>query len=157
MKYGTHDIRDILERASARETVGRVCAGAAAKRFLEELGIGVFSHVLKVGGVGVKPGLETPSIEDLKSADSDDMRCLGEEASRRMQAAVDQAREDGDSVGGVFEVIAFGLPAGLGSHVHWDRRLDARLAAAVMAIQAVKGVRNRRRLHAGGDEGLTGG
>ena len=139
LKYGTHDLRDILERASARETVGRVCAGAAAKRLLAELGIEVHSHVLEVGGVRSGQESETHTREDLEKADSDAMRCLDEEASRRMQEEVDKAREAGDSLGGIFEVIAFGLPAGLGSHVHWDRRLDALLAATVMSIQAVKG------------------
>jgi chorismate synthase len=139
LKYGTRDLRDILERASARETVGRVCAGAVAKRFLEELGIGVFSHVLEVGGVGVEPGAVAPSGDELRRADSDAMRCLDEECSGRMREEVDRARDAGDSLGGIFQVVVLGLPAGLGSHVHWDRRLDARLAAAVMAIQAVKG------------------
>ncbi|MEW6553164.1 MAG: chorismate synthase [Actinomycetota bacterium] len=140
LKYGTRDIRDILERASARETVGRVCAGSVAKRLLEELGVEVYSHVLEVGGVGVGPSTDFPSIEDLREADSDDMRCLDAEASREMRREVDKARESGDSLGGLFQVVVHGLPAGLGSHVHWDRRLDARLAAAVMGIQAVKGV-----------------
>jgi chorismate synthase len=140
LKYGTHDVRDILERASARETVGRVCAGAVAKRLLGELGITVYSHVLEVGGINNRAQSgETPLPAELQRADSDGMRCLDGEASRRMQVEVDRAREAGDSMGGIFEVIAFGLPAGLGSHVHWDRRLDARLAAAVMGIQAIKG------------------
>ena len=139
LKYRTHDLRDVLERASARETVGRVCAGAVAKRFLEELGIGVFSHIKEVGGVGVERVAEAPLLDELKGVDSDAMRCLEEGASKRMQAVVDAARAAGDSLGGIFEVVAFGLPAGLGSHVHWDRRLGARLAAAVMAIQAIKG------------------
>jgi chorismate synthase len=139
LKYGTRDLRDILERASARETVGRVCAGAVAKRFLEELGVGVFSHVLEVGGVGVEPGAVAPSGDELRRADVDAMRCLSEECSGRMREEVDRARDAGDSLGGIFQVVVLGLPAGLGSHVHWDRRLDARLAAAVMAIQAVKG------------------
>jgi chorismate synthase len=139
LKYGTRDLRDILERASARETVGRVCAGAVAKRFLEELGVGVFSHVLEVGGVGVEPGAVAPSGDELRRADFDAMRCLDEECSGRMREEVDRARDAGDSLGGIFQVVVLGLPAGLGSHVHWDRRLDARLAAAIMAIQAVKG------------------
>lgn len=139
MKYGTHDLRDILERASARETVGRVCAGAACKSLLGEVGIMVFSHVLEVGGEKAERGGSCPTREEIMRADGDEMRCLDPEASARMIKAVDTARSEGDSLGGVFEVMAFGLPAGLGSHVHWDRRLDARLAAALMSIQAVKG------------------
>ena len=140
LKYGTRDLREVLERASARETVGRVCAGALAKSLLSELGISVHSHVLAVGKVKAGGGSETPSPQDLKEVDSDPMRCLYAEASELMRHEVDRAREDGDSLGGVVEVIAFGLPAGLGSYVHWDRRLDARLAGAIMAIQAIKGV-----------------
>ncbi len=140
LKYGTRDLRDILERASARETVGRVCAGAVAGRLLGELGMEVCSHVLAVGAVRSReaPGGLTPQL--LREADSDPMRCVDGEASLRMRAEVDAAREAGDSLGGIFQVVAFGVPAGLGSHAHWDRRLDARLAAAVMGIQAVKGV-----------------
>lgn len=139
LKYGTRDVRDILERASARETVGRVCAGAVARCFLAELGIRVHSHVLAVGGVRAELVQEKITARHLEEVDSDAMRCLDAEASKRMQNEVDSAREAGDSLGGVFQVIALGVPAGLGSHVHWDRRLDARLAAAVMGIQAVKG------------------
>ncbi len=140
LKYGTGDLRDILERASARETVGRVCAGAAARKLLHELGINVYSHVLEVGGVGSGAGRRVPSEDALANADGDPMRCLEGVASLLMRDAVDAARGSGDSLGGIFEVLAFGLPAGLGSHVHWDRRLDGRIAAAVMGIQAVKGV-----------------
>jgi len=139
IKYGTRDLRDILERASARETVGRVCAGALAKALLERLGIHVVSHVLAVGGIGAEKKGRL-SVKDLEGVDEDPMRCLDREASTRMRARVDEAAEAGDSLGGIFEVLAFGVPPGLGSHVHWDRRLDARLAAAVMGIQAVKGV-----------------
>ncbi|MDD3719468.1 MAG: chorismate synthase [Actinomycetota bacterium] len=140
MKYGTHDLRDVLERASARETVARVCVGAVCKALLGEVGITVCSHVLEVGGEKAEAGGVFPTLEEVMRADDDEMRCLDRGASRRMVRAVDAAREEGDSLGGVFEVVAFGLPAGLGSHAHWDRRLDARLAAAVMSIQAVKGV-----------------
>lgn len=139
LKYGTRDVRDILERASARSTVGRVCAGALAKRLLASLGIDVCSHVIAVGGEKSERE-EPPGREEIAVADEDPMRCLDAAASARMMKAVDAAREDGDSLGGVFEVVAYGLPAGLGSHVQWDRRLDGRLAAAVMSIQAVKGV-----------------
>jgi chorismate synthase len=140
LKYGTRDLRDILERASARETVGRVCAGAAAGRLLCELGITIYSHVLEVGGTGAGERSEPPTAGEMKKADDDPMRCLDGEASLRMLDVVDVARAAGDSLGGIFEVVAFGLPAGLGSYVHWDRRLDGRLAAVVMSIPAVKGV-----------------
>ena len=140
LKYGTHDARDILERSSARETVGRVCAGALAKSLLQCFEIEIRSHVVQVGGVKVPEMRETPAREKMAKADEDPMRCLHGETSVRMRAEVDIAREEGNSLGGVFEVIAYGLPAGLGSHVHWDRRLEARLAAAVMGIQAIKGV-----------------
>lgn len=140
LKYGTRDLRDILERSSARETVGRVCAGSLAKALLGCLGIGVYSHVIQVGKVAVRERAGVPKRETLSGVDEDPMRCLDPVASRLMREEVDRAREDGDSLGGIFEVVAYGLPAGLGSHVHWDRRLDGRLAAAVMSIQAVKGV-----------------
>ena len=140
LKYGTRDVRDILERASARETAGRVCAGTLARRLLEEMGITVRSHVLAVGGVKAPERETFPASEIMRGADDDEVRCLDAEASRLMREEIDRARGDGDSLGGVFEVAAYGLPAGLGSHVHWDRRLDARIAAAVMAIQAIKGV-----------------
>jgi chorismate synthase len=140
LKYGTRDVRDILERASARETVGRVCAGAVAKRLLGFLDVYIYSHVLAVGGIKAESAVVTPGLEEIKRADEDPMRCLDAAASGRMREEVDLAREQGDSLGGVFEVIAYGLPAGIGSHVHWDRRLDARLAASVTAIQAIKGV-----------------
>jgi len=140
LKYGTHDLRDILERASARETVGRVCAGAVAKNLLGCLGITVMSHVLSVGKANAGGEHRPPGLEEISKADSDPMRCLDGALTRRMMEEVDKAREQGDSLGGIFEVIAYGLPAGLGSHVHWDRRLDSRIAAAVMGIQAVKGV-----------------
>ena len=140
LKYGTHDVRDVLERASARETVGRVCAGAVAKRLLDGLGIAVRSHVIAIGGIRTKNEGTVPSRDEMLGADTDPLRCLDEDASRLMREKIDGAREKGDSLGGIFEVVAYGLCAGLGSHVHWDRRLDARLAAAVMSIQAVKGV-----------------
>lgn len=140
IKYGTRDLRDILERASARETVGRVCAGALAKIMLECLGICVQSHILGIGSIKAEAAGEIPGLEEIKRADDDPMRCLDSLTSVRMRDEIDQARQRGDTLGGVFEVIAYGLPAGLGSHVHWDRRLDARLAAAVMSIQAIKGV-----------------
>ncbi len=140
LKYGTRDIRDILERSSARETVGRVCAGALAKSLLAGFDIHVHSHILQVGEVRVPDRKALPRREEMAGADGDPLRCLDPEASRRMREEVDRARREGDTLGGVFEVVAYGVPAGLGSHVHWDRRLDARLAAAVMSIQGVKGV-----------------
>ena len=130
----------ILERASARETAGRVCAGTLARRLLEEMGITVRSHVLAVGGVKAPERETFLASEIMRGADDDEVRCLDAEASRLMREEIDRARGEGDSLGGIFEVAAYGLPAGLGSHVHWDRRLDARIAAAVMAIQAIKGV-----------------
>lgn len=140
LKYGTGDVRDILERASARETVGRVCVGAVAKRLLGLVGITVGSHVVAVGGVEARQAGAVDIIERSETVDRDPMRCLDREASERMILEVDRAREGGDSLGGVFEVVAVGVPPGLGSHVHWDRRLDTSLAASVMSIQAVKGV-----------------
>lgn len=140
LKYGTRDIRDVLERSSARETVGRVCAGSLAKALLECFDIRVYSHVLRIGGIAVPLEKATPTATEMARADEDPVRCLHPETSLRMREEVDRAREEGDSLGGVFEVVAYGLPVGLGSHVHWDRRLDARLAAAVMGIQAIKGV-----------------
>lgn len=139
MKYGSGDVRDVLERASARETVGRVCAGAVARVFLRELGIEIGSHVLRVGKVEARRPVRV-SCRDLYRADDDPMRCLDEKASARMMEEVNRAKEKGDSLGGVFEVVACKVPPGLGSHVHWDRRLDGRLAGAVMAIQGIKGV-----------------
>jgi chorismate synthase len=140
LKYGTRDLRDILERASARETVGRVCAGAIAKGLLASMDIHVYSHVLSVGSITAKLNEGVPSLEEIRVADRDPMRCLHAEISREMMAEIDRAGDKGDTLGGVFEVIAYGVPWGLGSHVHWDRRLDSRLAAAVMSIQAIKGV-----------------
>lgn len=139
LKYDRRDVRDILERASARETAARVACGAVAKRLLAEFGIRVHSHVVSIGPVAATVPDTLP--EDLNGAvDDDPVRCLDPEASARMTRAIDEARERGDTLGGVFEVVATGLPAGLGSHVSWDAKLDGRLAGAVMSIQAVKGV-----------------
>lgn len=139
LKYDRRDVRDVLERASARETAARVACGAVARRLLSDLGVRVGSHVVSIGDVeGVPPG-EVP--EDLNAAaDRDAVRCLDPEASGRMTAAIDAARERGDTLGGVFEVVATGVPVGLGSYVSWDTKLDGRLAGAVMSVQAVKGV-----------------
>jgi len=139
-KYGFDDARPILERASARETAARVALGAVAKAFLEQsVGAHVLSHVVELGTVSAPAGL-VPRPGDLDAIDADDARCLDATASALMSEEVEQARKDGDTLGGVVEVVVHGLPPGLGSHVHWDRRLDARLAAALMGIQAIKGV-----------------
>jgi chorismate synthase len=139
VKYGAADLRDILERASARETVGRVCAGSVARLLLGCLGVTVISHVLSIGGVESRPGT-APGPSDRDLVDSDDLRCLDAEASSRMKERIDSAAGDGDTLGGVVEVLAYGVPPGLGSHAHWDRRLDGLLAQAVMSIQSCKGV-----------------
>ena len=139
LKYGRDDARDILERASARETTARVAAGAVAKRLLSELGIYIGSHVVMMGGVEAAPA--DPLPDDLNAAaDASPLRTLDRDAEARMIEAVDAASAAGDTLGGVFEVVATGLPVGLGSHVSGERRLDARLAGALMSIQAMKGV-----------------
>ncbi|NUU25322.1 MAG: chorismate synthase [Streptomycetaceae bacterium] len=139
-KYGFDEARPILERASARETAARVALGAVAASFLEAVGgIRIVSHVVAFGAAQAPHGV-FPVPEDTERLDADPVRCLDPEASAAMVAEVDAAHEAGDTLGGVVEVLAYGLPPGLGSHVHWDRRLDARLAAALMGIQAIKGV-----------------
>ena len=137
LKYGHEDVRNVLERASARETAARVAAGGVARAFLRELGIDVWSFTAEVGGVAVDPARASRSREE---ADASPLRCPDPEAETAMIARIDEARDAGDTVGGVFEVVATGVPIGLGSYVHWDRRLDAALAAAVMSINIVKGV-----------------
>ncbi len=137
LKYGFNDVRNVLERASARETAARVAAGGVARAFLAELGIDAWSFTAEVGGVAVDPANASRSREE---ADASPLRCPDPDAEARMIARIDEAREHGDTVGGVFEVVAHGLPIGLGSYVQWDRRLDAALAAAVMSINIVKGV-----------------
>lgn len=139
LKYGTFDIRNIIERSSARETAMRVAVGAVAKRLLEEFGIEVVSHVLSIGGVYAKVTKSSPK-EIKKRAEASELRCSDPEAEKRMLRKIDAARAAGDSLGGIFEVIVTGVPAGLGSHTHWDRKLDGKLAAALMSIQAIKGV-----------------
>ena len=134
LKYGFNDVRNVLERASARETAARVAAGAVARAFLRELGIEVWSFSAEVGGVGIDPA---NCIRSREEADASPLRCPDPTAEAAMIARIDEARSAGDTVGGVFEVIAHGLPIGLGSYVHWDRRLDAALAAAVMSINIV--------------------
>ena len=137
LKYGFNDVRNVLERASARETAARVAAGGVARAFLTEFGIDVWSFTAEVGGVALDPARATRPRD---AADASPLRCPDPEAEERMIARIDEARSNGDTVGGVFEVVAHGLPIGLGSYVHWDRRLDAALAAAVMSINIVKGV-----------------
>jgi chorismate synthase len=130
----------VLERASARETAARVALGELARRLLRQvLGAEVISHVVALGAVCVPDG-QPPGPQDLARIDEDPVRCLDPAVSAAMQAEVDAAHRDGDTLGGVVEVVIYGLPPGLGSHVHWDRRLDGRLAAALMSIQAIKGV-----------------
>ena len=138
-KYGLADARDVLERASARETAARVAAGALAKALLEELGVEVLSHTVSLGGVAVPDGVR-PGPAERDRVDADEVRCADPASSAAMVEAIRAAAKDGDSLGGIAEILAFGVPVGLGSHVHWDRKLDALLAQALMSIQAVKGV-----------------
>ena len=140
-KYNFDDARPILERASARETAARVALGAVARNFLEQsVGITILSHVLSIGSVRVPDGTQLPNAADMKLIDEDPVRCADAQSSQAMIAEIEQAHRDGDTLGGVVEVLAFNMPPGLGSHVHWDRRLDSKLAGAVMGIQAIKGV-----------------
>lgn len=138
LKYDRRDVRDILERASARETAARVACGAVAKRLLGEFGIRVDSHVVSIGSVQSEPALLPEKLND--AVDESPVRCLDADAAESMMAEIDAAKERGDTLGGVFEVVATGLPAGMGSYVSWDTKLDGRLAGAVMSVQAVKGV-----------------
>lgn len=139
-KYGFDDARPILERASARETAARVALGLVAMKFLQDVaGANVFSHVVRIGSVST-PNSNLPSFVDLSKIDEDPVRCFYPDVSQMMQKEIEAAHKDGDTLGGVVEVIVENLPPGLGSHVHWDRRLDSRLAGALMGIQAVKGV-----------------
>lgn len=138
-KYGFVDARDVLERASARETAARVAAGALAKLLLSHLGAVVISHVVQIGEACVTTGT-LPRPDDLARIDESEVRCVDPVAESKMIEQITSAAKDGDSLGGVVEVIAFGVPVGLGSHVHWDRKIDGALAQAVMSIQAVKGV-----------------
>ncbi len=135
IKYGLDDVRPILERASARETASRVAVGAVARKLLAEFGIEIHSHTVCIGG---RWSQQADSI-DWAGVESSPLRSADSEAEKTMLSAIDEAKEAGDSLGGVFEVIASGVPIGLGSHVHWDRRLDGRIAQAMMSINAVKG------------------
>ena len=138
-KYGFTDARDVLERASARETAARVAAGALAKLLLAEMGIGIVSHVVQMGPVASKSA-KRPGVADLAKVDESQVRCFDPEAEEAMIAEIKAAAKVGDSLGGIVEVIAYGVPVGLGSHVHWDRKLDGLLGQALLSIQAVKGV-----------------
>jgi chorismate synthase len=139
-KYGFDDVRNVLERASARETAARVAVGCVAKAFLAELGIAVVSHVVRIGRAAVPARAPRPLPEDLDAVDASPVRCFDPAAAARMVAEIDAVRKARDTLGGVFEVLAYGCPPGLGSHVHYDRKLDARIALALMSIQSVKGV-----------------
>ncbi len=139
LKYGFDDVRRVLERSSARETAARVAVGAICRRFLEEFGVRLFSHVTEIGGEAIRT--RPARWEDIPAlAEASTVHSVDAEAETRMKAAIDAAGERGDTLGGVFEVVALGLPPGLGSYVHWDRKLDARLAAALISINAIKGV-----------------
>ena len=140
-KYGFDEARPVLERASARETAARVALGTVAKALLQQAyGIEVLSHVVSIGGAEVDPATPLPTPGDLRTIDESPVRVFDRSGSDRLVAEVDAAKKEGDTLGGVVEVLAYGLPPGLGSHVHWDRRLDSKLAAALMGIQAIKGV-----------------
>jgi len=140
-KYSFTDARAILERASARETAARVALGAVAKAFLKQsLNIDILSHVVSIGKAKLSEDYELPKFSDLNKIDADPVRCFDKKASDAIVAEIEAAHRDGDTLGGVVEVLAYNLPPGLGSHTHWDRRLDAKLAGAMMGIQAIKGV-----------------
>ncbi len=138
LKYDRRDVRDILERASARETAARVACGAVARRLLSEFGIRIGSHIVSIGPV--QADIEELPANINAATEASPVRCLDDDAAERMMAEIDSAKERGDTLGGVFEVVATGLPVGLGSYVSWDQKLDGRLAGAVMSVQAVKGV-----------------
>ncbi|QUW19184.1 chorismate synthase [Agrococcus sp. Marseille-Q4369] len=139
-KHGFDEARPVLERASARETAARVALGAVARAFLAELGVRLVSHTLSIGPVRVPDDAPLPLPDDVDRLDADELRCNDPATSAAMLAEVEDARRSGDTLGGIVEVLAYGLPPGLGSYVHWDRRLDGRLAQALMSIQAIKGV-----------------
>jgi chorismate synthase len=140
LKYGFDDARNVLERASARETAARVAIAAVAKALLGHLGISVLSHVVRIGEAAVEKGAARPGPDDLEAVDASPVRSFDRDAEQRMVEAIDAAAADGDSLGGIVEVLTYGLMPGLGSHVHWDRKLDGRLAGALMAVPAIKAV-----------------
>jgi len=161
IKYQHDDLRNVLERASARETTARVAVGAIARKFLESLGVSIASHVMQIHDAagkfslidyasGAEASTPIPIHEINNRADASPVRCLDEDAAQKMIARIDEAKEKKDTVGGIFEVAAFNVPVGLGSHVQWDRRLDARLSAAMMSIQAIKGVEVGQGFHVAG-------
>jgi chorismate synthase len=140
-KYGHDDARPILERASARETAARVALGAVARALLEQAyGVSILSHIVAIGAAAVPEGTALPGPDDFARIDDDPVRCADPDSSAAMIAEIDAAKKDADTLGGIVEVLAYGVPPGLGSHVQWDRKLDARLATALMSIQAIKGV-----------------
>jgi chorismate synthase len=139
MKYGHRDIRNVLERSSARETTARVAVAGVAKRLLAEFGIALLSHVIEIGGLRIPEPLDLPWDEIERRAEASEVRCADAETEAAIVAAIDQAKAKGDTLGGVFEVVALGCPVGLGSYVQWDRRLDGRLAQALCSIQAIRG------------------
>ena len=139
-KYGFLDSRPVLERASARETAARVALGSVASSFLNELGISLVTHTVAIGPVSSALDAQLPTRKDLEKLDEDPVRCFDAETSKRMIAEIDECHKDGDTLGGVTETLVYGTPPGLGSFVHWDRRLDSQLAGALMGIQAIKGV-----------------
>jgi chorismate synthase len=139
-KYGFEEARPVLERASARETAARVALGSVASSFLKSLGIELITHTVSIGTVFAERGAKLPRPSDVDSIDEDPLRCFDRETSTRMVAEVEAAHKDGDTLGGVVETLVYGMPPGVGSYVHWDRRLDSRLAGALMGIQAIKGV-----------------
>lgn len=138
LKYAHKDVRNILERSSARETTMRVAVGAVAKALLSCFDIRVMSYVVEIGGVTASVSGEPADL--FARAEESEVRCPDEETSKRMMAAIDEAKHNGDTLGGIFEIVVTGVPVGLGSHVHWDRKLDGRLAGALMSVQAIKGV-----------------
>jgi chorismate synthase len=140
LKYEFEDARNVLERASARETAARVAVGTLAKALLAQVGIEVISHIVRIGEAAVPEGARRPGPGDLEAIDASPVRCFDPAAAEQMITAIDAAGEAGDSLGGVVEVLAFGVPIGIGSHVHWDRKIDGRLAGALMAVPAIKGV-----------------
>jgi chorismate synthase len=140
LKYDTHDARDILERSSARETAARTVVGYLAKRLLAEIGVGVLSHVVAIGTAAVATGADRPGLDDRDAIDASEVRVFDRDGEAAMIHEIEAAKADRDTLGGAVEVLAYGLPPGLGSHVHWDRKLDGLLAGALMSIQAIKAV-----------------
>jgi chorismate synthase len=155
LKYNTHDVRDILERASARETAARTAAGALAIQFLDQFSIIIASHVVRVGDVSYPPGHEVPFVEITNIQEDSPLRVADESLEKKMIAAVDAAAADLDTIGGAFELVASGVPPGLGSHRHWDTKLDGRMAQAIMSIQAIKAVEIGMGVHAASSRGTA--